>query len=76
MSPCIAPPSLFSTMDGPSRTHEDGKRRRGYRSIDKNENKCVEMTTGKESGEVVHECREPLTGHRAPLLSWTGEEPA
>ena len=49
---------------GDSFTRKDGKWRDMYRLIDKDEDIYVEVITDKESGEVVHECREPLTEHQ------------
>lgn len=42
----------------------DGKCRHHERLIDKENDKYVEVVKDRATGEVVHQCKEPLTAHR------------
>ena len=52
------------TFDGVEHSHKYGKLVRKTKVIDRDADVYIEQVTDIESGEILHECVEPLTQHR------------
>ena len=53
----------FDTYSGVEPSHKFGKLVRVHRTIDRDNNRYVEKVVDLQTGEVLHECDEPLSDH-------------
>jgi hypothetical protein len=53
----------FDTYSGIEPSHKFGKLVRVHRTIDRDNNRYIEKVIDLQSGEVLHECDEPLSDH-------------
>lgn len=51
------------TYSGVEHSHKHGKLVRVHRTIDKDNDRYVEKVTDLHTGEILHECDEPLSEH-------------